>query len=165
MKKMIISCWLLIVGLTVTGCATTTTVVKGGAPSPGEEAYKYVLIKSESPFYIYFSIGTQKVLLEPGAEITTIRTRPLGWLSPSFGRFSFIAYAYRVKHSNGSLDEFVGQRQFWIYLDGYPHIYNGRVYGDIIIMDYFPVSSFGYPDRWQGSFARFIPWRAEFRHY
>jgi len=162
-KKLVIGYWLLVIVL-LSGCATTTTVVKGGGPDPGGEAYKTVLIRNESPFYVYFSIGTRNVILEPGSEIVTKAIRPLGWLSPTFGRFSFIAYAYR-KYDGRTPDEFVGQQQYWIYLDGYPRTYQGRVFGDVVIMRYFPVSSFGHPDRWQGRIGGIVPWRAEFRHY
>lgn len=148
----------------LSGCATTT-VVKQGNPDPAGDAYKCVLIKNESPFFVFAPIGTQNILLEPGSEIITKTVRPLGWLSPTtFGRFSFMAYAYR-KYDGKSLDEFVGQQEYWIYLDGYPRPYQGRVFGDVVVMSYFPVSRFGFPDQWQGRIAGIIPWKAEFRHY
>ena len=162
MKKMVIGYWLLVIVL-LSGCATTTTVVRQGNPDPAGDAYKCVLIKNESPFFVIFSIGTRNVILPPGAEIVTKAIRPLGWLSPTFGNFSFIAYAYR-QYNGKTLDEFVGQNEYWVYLDGYPRTYQGRVFGDVVIMRSFPVSSLGRPDRWQGSFLRVVPWKAEFKH-
>lgn len=162
MKKSIVGCWLLVIGL-LSGCATNTTIVKGSGPDPAGEAYKTVLIRNESPFYVYFSIGARSIILEPGTEIITKTVRPLGWLSPAFGNFSFIAYAYR-QYNGKTLDEFVGQQQYWVYLDGYPRTYQGRVFGNVVIMQYFPISSFGHPDHWQGSLGGIVPWKAEFKH-
>ncbi|MEK7624202.1 MAG: hypothetical protein AAB404_00515 [Patescibacteria group bacterium] len=163
MKRMtIVSCWLLLI-LILNGCATTTTVIEGNGPDPAGEAYKAVLIRNESPFYVYFSIGTRSIILKPGNEVIIKTIRPLGWLSPTFGSFSFIAYAYRQYDGKG-LDEFVGQQEYWVYLDGRLRIYQGRGFGDVVIMEYFPVSALGHPDRWQGNFLRTVPWKAEFKH-
>jgi len=161
--KLITFCCGLFLLASLNGCATTT-IVRQGNPDPAGDAYKCVLIKNESPFFVYFSIGSQNIILEPGSEAITKAIRPLGWLSPSFGNFSFIAYAYR-KFDGSALDEFIGQQDYWVYLDGYAHEYEGRIFGDVVIMDYFPVSSFGHPDRWQGRIGGVVPWRAEFRHY
>ena len=166
MKRLVIGCWLLVVGLLINGCATTITVVKGGGPDPAGEAYNKVLLVNPTPFYVVPAIGIKNLILEPGSELITKKTRPLGWLSPAFGNFSFWAYAYRkYDPRTGKPDEFVGQQQFGVYLNGRLRMYNGRVYGGIVIMDYFPVSSFGHPDRWQGRIGGIVPWRAEFRHY
>ena len=151
------------VGSLISGWATTTYIIDGGGPDPAGEAYKKVHIINSTPYYVFPDIG-QNIIMKPGAEITTEPKRPFGWLSPIFGSFSFWAYAYRkYDEKTGRRDEFVGQRQFWIYLDGRAHEYQRGIFGDEVVMDYFPISPF--PDRWQGSLGGIVPWRAEFRHY
>lgn len=164
-KLLVFSFWLLVFSCWLIGCSSVTYHVQQPTKSvdPGNEAYKYVLIRNESPFFVKFSIGTESIVLDPGAEVVTKKIRPLGWLSPSFGQYRLVAYAYRG-YQNGYLDEFVGQIEYYIRLDGYPRVYNGRVFGDVIILSYFPVSTFGHPDHWGGNFLGIIPWDMKFRH-
>lgn len=161
MKKFLILGFLVL----AFGCAGTTyNIQQQENVDPGDESYKFVLIQNQSPFYVMFSIGTANVVMNPGTEVVTKKVRPLGWLSPSFGHYRFMVYAYRQKDKNGRLDEFVGQCEYYIYLDGRPRIYNGRVFGDIIVINYIPVSSFGHPDHWTGNFLGVIPWDVKFQH-
>ena len=147
------------------GCSTTTyNIQQPGNVDPGGESYKFILIRNEDPFYLRFSIGTANIVMDPGTEVVTKKVRPLGWLSPSFGYYKFMVYAYRQKHENGFLDEFVGQSPYYIYLDGRPKVYNGRVFGDVVVIKNIPVSPFGHPDHWSGNFLGIIPWNMEFRH-
>ncbi|OGG42846.1 hypothetical protein A3G50_02180 [Candidatus Jorgensenbacteria bacterium RIFCSPLOWO2_12_FULL_42_11] len=163
MKKMVIGYWLLVIVL-LGGCATTTYIIEGGGLDPAGDAYKKVHIINPTPYYVVPDIG-QNIIMKPGAKIITEPKRPFGWFSPTLGSFSFMAYAYRkYDEKTGRLDEFVGQQQHWIYLDGRAHEYQGGIFGDEVVMGYFPVSSFGHPDRWQGSFLGVVPWKAEFKH-
>ena len=177
MKKMAKMALLLAMAFGLVGCATlpfpnrTTTVVVQplGSGDPAGDAYKSVLITNPGPFWVLFPMGIQKnVVLAPGAEVVTERVRPLGSLSPSFGQGSFIAYAYRRCEQDGQgrlrLDEFVGQAQFSFFLSGYPVPYNGRVFGAVVVMSGFPVSTFGHPESWSGSIFGIIPWELRFLH-
>ncbi len=133
---------------------------------PGQEAYKYILVQNQSPYYIKICTG-QNILLSPGAEITIKRTRPLGWVGPSFGSFRFMAYAYREYNPRtGQLDWFVGQREARVNLNGRVRTYNGRVFADRIRFGSsgWHMPSWGHPDKWTGNLLGIFPWEMRFKH-
>ncbi|NQV00913.1 MAG: hypothetical protein HQ537_02240 [Parcubacteria group bacterium] len=171
MKRMILLSAVML--FLASGCAIVPTRHIGAnnpinwQAGPGQEAYKYILVQNQSPYYIKICPGQGNVLLSPGTEIIIKRTRPLGWASPSFGEFRFMAYAYReYDPRTGQLDWFVGQREARVNLDGQVRTYNGRVFADRI--EFGPsgwrLPPWGHPDKWTGSFLGIVPWEMRFKH-
>jgi len=150
--------------LVLCGCGPTVVYQQPESfnSDPAGDAYKAVLVRNESPFWVIFSTGTQNVVLPAGGEIVLQRLRSYGWLSPGFGQFSFMAYAYR-KFDGRHLHEFIGQQEFWVYLNGYTQNYNGRTFGGIVVMSGFPISTTGFPDQCRGNIGPF-PFSARFIH-
>lgn len=134
---------------------------------PAGDAYKYVLFENEGPYFVKFNPG-EKAVLGPGGEITFKRVRPLGGLGSSFGRFTFMAYAYREYNpQTGRLSWFVGQKKVRIRIDGKIRLYNGRPFGDRIKFGEggWRYPSCGFPDKWKGSFfGGIVSWEARFKH-
>lgn len=156
MKKILLFCFLF--SLIGCGCATTTTtIVMQGNPDPAGDAYKHVLIRNATPFFTTFSVSMgDQVILGPGEEMIVMsKKRPFGSI---FGRFSFVVHAYR-EYNDNKLNEFVGSNRYYIYLNGYTCIYQGRVFGDVVVMRYFPNSPF--PLSWEGNFI--VPWKIEIK--
>jgi hypothetical protein len=161
----------VIVAIVLSGCAGPTYYVNAGQSAnwqagPGQEAYKYVLVQNQSPYFVKICPG-QTILLDPGAEVILKRTRPLGWIGPSFGNFRFMAYAYREYNpQTGQIDWFVGQKEARVNLDGRVRTYNGRVFADRIRFGSggWHRPSWGHPDKWEGSFLGIVPWEMKFRH-
>ena len=142
----------LIILMSLMGCFTTYRI-RNESFTPGRDAYKHFLVKNNSPYFIKIAPGPDNYLLDPGTEIVLKRGKPV--LGSRFGRFSFMAYAYR-EYRNGRLSEFIGQQEVWAYLDG--SVFDGRVFADNIELGesgwYLP--SLGHPTKYQGTFI--VPW-------
>lgn len=161
---------LILLALFLTGCLPAYQVGGGQRVNwqagPGQDAYKYVLVQNQGPYYVKICPG-QTILLNPGAEVILKRTRPLGWVGPSFGSFRFMAYAYREYcPRTGQLDWFVGQKEIRVRLDGRVRTYNGRVFAARVKFRSggWHLPKWGHPDKLEGSFLGVIPWKAKFKH-
>lgn len=150
----------ILFALMATACVGPQPIIVGspGNADPAGDAYKQVLLKNESPFWVRIYFRDFTVTMKPGSEIITRAPSP-PFPGRQFGGFSFMGYAYR-QFDGKRLSEFVGEQEFYFYLNAYPIQHNRRTFGAVVWMSGFSVSPYGYPVRFSGTFLNIVPWNA-----